>query len=113
MDKKLTLYAAAEYVLPANRDLSFGVLGTYRNSSLLSWGEGRFITNWKPLSWLSGNVSFAWNSFGPAAGMMLCFRTSEANIFIGTDAYAFKVTPQLIPAGKANITATIGAVFPL
>ena len=81
MDKKLTLYAAAEYVLPANRDLSFGVLGTYRNSSLLSWGEGRFITNWKPLSWLSGNVSFAWNSFGPA--------------------------------GKANITATIGAVFPL
>lgn len=110
---QFTLHAAAEYVLPANRDLSFGVLGTYRNSSLLSWGEGRFITNWKPLSWLSGNVSFAWNSFGPAAGMMLCFRTSEANIFIGTDAYVFKVTPQLIPAGKANITATIGAVFPL
>lgn len=36
------------------------------------------------------------------------FTTKDFSFFIGTDSYIFRVTPQMIPAGKANLSLTFG-----
>ena len=32
----------------------------------------------------------------------------SGNFFVGTDSYIFRVTPQMIPAGRANVSLTFG-----
>ena len=50
-----------------------------------------------PLRWLSLSVNVGYNTYGMAYGFAMAVNTRPVRFFLGTDAYVFEMTPQLIP----------------
>ena len=104
----MTVNATARMKMPFYDKLSVAASGTLRNGPDYTVMEGRLYTVWSPWDWFSANVSCGRDRFGWSGGMAANFTTKEFTFFIGTDSYIFRVTPQLIPAGKANLSLTFG-----
>lgn len=104
----MTVAATARMKMPFYDKLSFGVSGQLRNSPDFTNVEGRFHTIWSPWSWFSTTVSVGRDMYGWDGGIAANFSTKEFTFFIGTDSYIFRVTPQMIPAGKANASIAFG-----
>ena len=104
----MTVSATARMKMPFYDKLSLAASGTLRNGPDYTIAEGRLFTVWSPWDWLSANVSCGRDRFGWSGGMAAIFTTKEFSFFIGTDSYIFRITPQMIPAGKANLSLTFG-----
>ena len=104
----MTVNATARMKMPFYDKLSVAASGTLRNGPDYTVMKGRLYTVWSPWDWFSANVSCGRDRFGWSGGMAANFTTKEFTFFIGTDSYIFRVTPQLIPAGKAKLSLTFG-----
>jgi len=104
----MTVSATARMKMPFYDKLSVAAVGLFQNSPEYTRIDGRFFTVWSPWNWLSANVSIGRDNFGWEGGMAVHFTTREFNFFVGTDSYIFRVTPQMIPAGRANVSLTFG-----
>ncbi len=96
----------AEYILPAYRKLSFGLLGSQKIDGKYSWTEGRLSANIAPLKWLDGGLSFALNTYTGSAGWILNIHPSKVNFFIGMDHIIGKFSKEFIPIssnGSINV----------
>lgn len=103
-----TLHLAAEYEMPFYNKLTAGFLFTQRFNGPFSWTEGRLSANVKPVKWFDCNLNVAQSSFGTSMGWMLNFHPRGFNFFIGSDHQFFKITPQFLPVGNANMNLTVG-----
>ncbi len=103
-----TLHLAAEYEMPFYNRLTGGFLFTQHFNGPFSWSEGRISANVKPVKWFDCSVSFAQSSFGSSFGWMLNFHPRGFNFFIGSDHQFFRVTPQFVPVGNANMNLNLG-----
>lgn len=103
-----TLHLGAEYEMPFYNRLTTGFLFTQRFNGPFSWTEGRLSANVKPVKWFDGNINVAQSTFGTSMGWMLNFHPRGFNFFIGSDHQFFKITPQMLPVGNANMNLTIG-----
>lgn len=100
--------ATAKMKMPFYERLALAVSGQIRNSPDYTVVEGRFHTIWSPWSWFSATVNVGRDKYGWAGGAAANFTTKEFNFFVGTDSYIFRVTPQMIPVGRANASITFG-----
>lgn len=103
-----TLHLGAEYEMPFYNRLTAGFLFTQRFNGPFSWTEGRLSANVKPVKWFDCNLNVAQSTFGTSMGWMLNFHPRGFNFFIGSDHQFFKVTPQMLPVGNANMNLTVG-----
>jgi len=102
-----TLNAGVEYTLPSYKQLSFGLLSATRLNGDYSWTEARLSSNWKPLDWLDGGVSFAVNSFSASMGWVLNIHPKGYNFFIGMDHILGKQSKEGIPL-SSNSSVALG-----
>lgn len=109
----MTVSATARMKMPFYDKLSVAAVGLFQNSPEYTRIDGRLFTVWSPWDWLSANISVGRDNFGWEGGVAAHFMTKEFTFFIGTDSYIFRVTPQMIPAGKANVSLTFGVSHPL
>lgn len=107
-----TLNIGALYTLPYYDKLKFGFLESTRINGRYSWSEGRFSANVAPVKCFDASISYAISSFGSSFGWIANFHTRGFNLFLGSNHQFFKVTPQFIPAGRANMNFSIGINFP-
>jgi hypothetical protein len=94
--------------MPFYERLALAVSGQISNSPDYTVVEGRFHTIWSPWSWFSATVNVGRDKYGWAGGAAANFTTKEFTFFVGTDSYIFRVTPQMIPVGRANASITFG-----
>ena len=104
----MTVSATARMKMPFYDRLSVAASGTLRNGPDYTILAGRLFTVWSPWEWFSANISCGRDRFGWSGGAAAIFTTKEFSFFVGTDSYIFRVTPQMIPAGKANLSLTFG-----
>lgn len=102
-----TARLGAEYVLPAYKPLSFGLLLQHRFDGAFSWSEGRLSANYAPVKWLNGGVNIAVNSFTTSAGWVLNIHPKVFNFFIGMDHILGKTTKEFIPL-SSNASLNLG-----
>lgn len=103
-----TLTLGAEYIMPFYRKLTGGFLFTHRFAGCFSWTEGRFSANYKPFDWMGLAVNYGASTFGSSLGWMLNFHPKGFTFFIGSDHQFFKITPQVLPVGKASMNINVG-----
>lgn len=103
-----TIHLAAEYEMPFYNKLTGGFLFTQRINGPFSWTEGRLSANIKPAKWFDCSVNYGLSTFGSSLGWMINFHPRGFNFFIGSDHQFFKITPQVLPVGKANMGVNIG-----
>lgn len=103
-----TLHLGAEYEMPFYNRLTAGFLFTQRFNGPFSWTEGRLSANVKPSRWFDCSVSVAQSTFGSSFGWLINFHPRGFNFFIGSDHQFFKVTPQYVPVGNANMNINLG-----
>ncbi|MDE6100777.1 MAG: hypothetical protein K2G01_07000 [Paramuribaculum sp.] len=103
-----TLHLAAEYEMPFYNRLTGGFLFTHRFNGPFSWTEGRISANIKPARWFDCSVNFAQSSFGSSFGWMINFHPRGFNFFVGSDHQFFRITPQILPVGNANMNLNLG-----
>ena len=108
-----TLNIGASYKLPMYDKLKFGFLSSTRINGVYSWSEGRFSANVSPVNCLDVAVNYAVSSFGHSFGWLVNLHLSGFGFYLGTDHQFGKVTPQFIPAGRANSNVAFGIVFNL
>lgn len=108
-----TLNLGALYTLPYYDKLKFGFLSSTRIQGKYSWSEGRFSANIAPVNWFDASVNYAVSSFGSSFGWLINFHPHKFNFFIGSDHQFFKVTPQFLPVGHANMSLSMGINFNL
>lgn len=109
----LSFNLGAQYKMPFNRNISAALLYTYKPYRFYGYNEVRLFGCWTPLKWLSLDLSGAKHNFGWSFGGAFDVHAKGFNIFWGIDAYAFKVTPQMVPINKSNIGMSFGVSFPL
>jgi hypothetical protein len=105
-----TINIGCEYVLPAYRPISFGLLSSTRINGKYSWTEGRLSTNYKPLEWLDGGINIAINSYTASMGWILNIHPKSINFFIGMDHLIGKVSKEFIPL-SSNASICMGLNF--
>lgn len=103
-----TLHLGAEYAMPFYEKLTAGFLFTQRIAGCMSWTEGRFSANVKPVRWFDATINYAASTYGSSFGWMLNFHPKGFNFFVGSDHQFFKVTPQYVPVGHANASINLG-----
>ena len=103
-----TIHLAAEYEMPFYKKLTGGVLFTQRINGAYSWTEGRLSANYKPAKWFDCTVNFGQSTFASSLGWMVNFHPRGFNFFVGSDHQFFKITPQVLPVGRANMDLTLG-----
>lgn len=108
-----TLNLGALYTLPYYENLKFGFLSSTRIQGKYSWSEGRFSANVAPVEWFDASLNYAISSFGSSLGWLINFHPNKFNFFIGSDHQFFKITPQFLPVGKANMSFSMGINFNL
>ncbi len=106
-----TLHIGAEYTMPFYRNLTGGFLFTQHFNGPLSWTEGRFSANVKPVKWFDLSVNYGASSYGSSFGWLINFHPRGFNFYLGSDHQFFKVTPQFLPVGNANATFNLGINF--
>ena len=107
-----TLNIGALYTFPYYDKLKFGFLESTRINGRYSWSEGRFSANVAPVKCFDASISYAVSSFGHSFGWVLNYHTRGFNLFLGSNHQFFKVTPQFLPVGNANMNLSIGINFP-
>ncbi len=107
-----TLNIGALYTFPYYDKLKFGFLESTRINGRYSWSEGRFSANVAPVKCFDASISYAVSSFGHSFGWILNYHTRGFNLFLGSNHQFFKVTPQFLPVGNANMNLSIGINFP-
>ena len=108
-----TLNAGATYRLPFYEKMSVGLLGMYKKDNIFNWAEIRGAVSATPLRWLSLSVNVGYNTYGMAYGFAMAVNTRPVRFFLGTDAYVFEMTPQLIPLSRLNHNFQFGFGIPL
>lgn len=108
-----TLNLGALYTLPYYDKLKFGFLSSTRIQGKYSWSEGRFSANVAPVDWFDASLNYAVSSFGSSLGWLINFHPNKFNFFIGSDHQFFKITPQFLPVGHANMSLSMGINFNL
>lgn len=103
-----TLHIGAEYEMPFYNRLTAGFLFTQRINGPFSWTEGRLSANVKPVKWFDCTLNVGQSTYGTSMGWMLNFHPRGFNFFIGSDHQFFKITPQFVPVGKANMNVNVG-----
>lgn len=103
-----TIHLAAEYEMPFYRNLTAGFLFTQRINGPFSWTEGRLSANLKPSKWFDCTLNVGQSTYSTSMGWMLNFHPRGFNFFIGSDHQFFKITPQVLPVGNANMNINIG-----
>lgn len=103
-----TIHLAAEYEMPFYKKLTGGFLFTQRINGAYSWTEGRLSANYKPAKWFDCTVNFGQSTFASSLGWMVNFHPRGFNFFLGSDHQFFKITPQVLPVGRANMDLTLG-----
>ena len=93
--------------------MSVGLLGMYKKDNIFNWAEIRGAVSATPLRWLSLSVNVGYNTYGMAYGAALAVNTRPVRFFIGTDAYVYEMTPQLIPLSRLNHNFQFGFGIPL
>lgn len=104
----MTVSATARMKMPFYDKLSVAAIGQLQNAPEFTRMDGRLFAVWSPWDWFSANISAGHDNYGWEAGLAAHFTTKEFTFFIGTDSYFFRVTPQMIPAGRANLSLTLG-----
>ena len=107
-----TLNIGALYTLPYYDKLKFGFLESTRINGRYSWSEGRFSANVAPVKCFDASISYAVSSFGHSFGWVLNYHTKGFNLFLGSNHQFFKITPQVLPVGRANMNLSLGINFP-
>lgn len=103
-----TIHVAAEYQMPFYNKLTGGFLFTEHINGPFSWTEGRFSANYKPAKWFDCSVNYGASTYASSLGWMLNFHPRGFNFFVGTDHQFFKITPQVLPVGRANMNVNLG-----
>ncbi|MCM1401243.1 MAG: DUF5723 family protein [Bacteroides sp.] len=103
-----TIHLGAEYEMPFYQKLTAGFLYTQHINGPFSWAEGRLSANVKPVKWFDCTLNVGQSTYGTAMGWMLNFHPRGFNFFIGSDHQFFKITPQVLPVGNANMNVNIG-----
>ena len=107
-----TLNIGALYTFPYYDKLKFGFLESTRINGRYSWSEGRFSANVAPVKCFDASISYAISSFGSSFGWVANYHGKGFSLFLGSNHQFFKVTPQFIPVGNANMNISIGINFP-
>ena len=107
-----TLNIGALYTFPFYDKLKFGFLESTRINGRYSWSEGRFSANVAPVKCFDASISYAASSFGHSFGWVLNYHSRGFSLFLGSNHQFFKVTPQFVPVGNANMNVSIGINFP-
>lgn len=103
-----TLHIGAEYEMPFYNRLTGGFLFTQRFNGPFSWTEGRLSANVKPVKWFDCTLNLGQSTYGTSMGWIINFHPRGFNFFIGSDHQFFKITPQFIPVGNANMNINMG-----
>lgn len=106
-----TIHLGAEYTMPFYKGLTGGFLFTQHINGPFSWTEGRFSANVKPVKWFDATINYGASTYGSSFGWMLNFHPRGFNFFIGSDHQFFKITPQILPVGKASAAFNMGINF--
>src|SRR5574344_305623 len=105
-----TMNFGCEYILPAYRNLSFGLLSSTRINGKYSWTEGRLSANVAPLKWIDGGFNFAVSSFAASMGWILNIHPKGFNFFLGMDHILGKMSKEGIPL-SSNASVSMGINF--
>lgn len=97
----------AKYKMPFYNRLSVGLLGTLQKN----YKEARLGVDVTPLDFVSLAASAAVGSQGFNFGAALNLKFPIVNFFIGTDAFLFNFTPQMLPLDKLNTVITTGLLI--
>ncbi|MEG0993690.1 MAG: DUF5723 family protein [Bacteroidales bacterium] len=106
-----TANIGGEYILPAYRNLSFGMLSSVHVHPYFTWAEARASVNIAPVRWFEATVSGAWSTYGPGFGFIMNFHPKGFNFFVGSDFMITRVTPQFIPVNNLNANVCMGINF--
>lgn len=113
VSERLTMTAnlGVEYRLAAFQPLSFGLLGTLRNSPYDNVMELRASVNLAPCTWFSMSVSGSTGTYGWDYGAAINIHTVPFKFFLGADCFIKRITPQFLPLGKTNASLRMGVNF--
>ena len=99
--------AGVKYKMPFYDRLSVGLLGTLQKN----YKEARLGIDVTPLDFISIAASGAIGSQGFNFGAALNLKFPIVNFFIGTDAFMYNFTPQMIPLDNVNTMVTAGLLI--
>lgn len=108
---RTTLRFGAEYKMPFYRNLTVAALYSGHLAGAFSWNEGRVYANIKPARWFDATANYGISNYGSSFGWMLNFHPRGFNFFVGTDHQFFRITPQVLPVGRANMSVNMGVNF--
>lgn len=103
-----TIHLGAEYQMPFYKKLTGGFLFTQRIDGPFSWTEGRLSANYKPAKWFDCTINYGQSTYASSFGWMVNFHPRGFNFFLGSDHQFFKITPQVLPVGRANMNLNLG-----
>lgn len=98
----------AEFKMPFYDKLSVGILGTSIFNRLSPFHEIRASVNATPLKWLSLSLSTGYSTYGWEIGGMMSVYAKKFSVFLGTDNYYYKMTPQFMPVKEFNTHVSFG-----
>jgi hypothetical protein len=103
-----TVNIGAEYVLPSYNKLSFGILSSTKFAGKYTSTYAMLSTNIRPLKWIEASLNCTCSTYGTTLGGMLILHPGMFSLFVGSDAFFTRITPQYIPVGRANSNLCIG-----
>lgn len=106
-----TLNIAAEYTLPAYRNLKFGLLNSTRIQGDYSWTEFRLGANINPVKPFSAGVNVAVGTYGWSFGWLMNLNVTGFNLFAGMDHTMGKLAKQGLPL-SSNASMNVGINIP-
>lgn len=108
----MDILLGAEYKMPFYKKLKGGFLWSSHLQGKFSWSEARFSATVQPVKWFDAAVSYAAGSYGQSFGWLINFHPNGFTLFVGSDHQFFRITPQVLPVGKANASLNFGISFP-
>lgn len=106
-----TLNIAAEYTLPAYRNLKFGLLNSTRIQGDYTWTEFRLGANINPVKPFSAGVNVAVGTYGWSFGWLMNLNVTGFNLFAGMDHTMGKLAKQGLPL-SSNASVNVGINIP-
>ncbi|MBO4566541.1 MAG: hypothetical protein J5695_04880 [Bacteroidales bacterium] len=102
-----SINAGVKYKMPFYDRLSVGLLGTFQKN----YKEARLGIDITPLDFISIAATGAIGTMGGQFGAALNLKFPIVNFFIGTDAFLYNFTPEMIPLDKINTMITTGLLI--
>lgn len=106
-----TLNVGVEYILPAYRKLSFGLLNTTRINGAYSWTDFRVSANVAPVKCFDAGINLSAGTFGVGFGWIVNLHPKGFNLFLGMDRTLGKLAKQGVPL-NSNAQVNLGINFP-